>query len=491
LIPSATCPDFPLPATGCTTPFARAGGYDSEATGPNTGSLDVWGVSATIDWRLGDVNLRSITAYRDQEDFSGVDYDGSPMQIAEQLANFKSDQFSQELQLFGDIGERGQWLVGGYFARETSDVLFDAWFLQPMVGPALHLDSALKTRSYAAFTSVTLGLTDDLSVTGGLRYSKDKKKFSDRADFVSNPFLGGAPSSVYADGVVFVPDVGPMPAFLPVGTVKTAERSWDELSPKASIEYRASDDVFLYGSWSRGYKSGSFNGRALTASPGPVAYEPETVTAYELGAKLDLLDNRLRLNLAAFQTDYNDIQVTVLIADGPVVNTPTVNAGKARIRGFEAELAAVPAPGLRIDGSLGYVDAEFRRLNAPTTFPNAEVPFTTDAKFAQTPEWTATLGVQYEVPLGNAGSITLRGDINHRSKIYPNVPNIEMVADGSLTLINARITYLSPNEDWQFAVFGTNLTDEEYKSFGFVAFGIATGYYGPPRQYGVSVTRRF
>src|SRR5690606_32418229 len=102
-------------------------------------------------------------------------------------------------------------------------------------------------------------------------------------------------------------------------------------------------------SMSWGYKSGSFIARALTGSPGPIGYDPEKVLSYEVGAKLDLFDNRVRLNAAVFQMDYKNIQTTVLINDGAVINTPTVNAGKARIRGFEAELIAVLAEGLRLD----------------------------------------------------------------------------------------------------------------------------------------------
>ncbi|MDA5192566.1 TonB-dependent receptor [Govanella unica] len=491
LTPSATCPPFPAPATKCTSPFVSHGGYDSLATGPNVSKLDVWGISGTVDWTSDLVSVKSITAYRHQKDQSGVDYDGSPLRIAEQFTKFDSTQFSQEFQVYGKIGARTDWLVGAYYARETSDILFDAAFLRPAIGPEIQLRSHLKTNNYAAFASVTVGLTEALSITGGLRYSRDKKTFTDRPDFLANPYLDGAPSSVYAAGVIDVPGVGLIPAFLSSGTTLTAHGSWDEFSPKASVEYRALESVFLYASWSRGYKSGSFNGRALTASPGPLPYDPETVTAYELGAKFDFLDNRVRLNMAAFQTDYNNIQVTVLISDGPIVNTPTVNAGKARIRGFEAELQAMPVQNLRIDGSLGYVDAKFLSLNPPSSFPHALLPFNTDASFAQTPEWTANLGVQYDFPLGSIGSLTLRGDLIYRSRIYPNVPNIEAVVEKSLTLLNARATYQSPDENWQLAVYGTNLGNKRYQSFGFVSFGIATGYLAPPRQYGATITRRF
>lgn len=480
------CPGFPGPVTHCTSPYISAKGYDSMGTGPNKGTLDVWGVSATIDWEAGDVNVKSITAYRDQHDVSGLDFDASPLQMSEQQTDIHSDQFSQELQFFGKLGDRVDWLVGLYYSRESSHIIFDANFLQPGIGPSIQLDSRLKTSSYAAFSSVSVKLVDNLSVTGGIRYSKDKKTFRDRPNFLVNPYLGGAPSSAYA-----TPGGFPIPNFLPLDTVITASNNWDNVSPKASVEYQATDDVFLYGAVSWGYKSGSFLARALTGSPGPLQYDPEKVVSYELGAKLDLFDRRVRLNAAVFQMDYKDIQTTVLINDGAVVNTPTVNAGKARIRGFEAEVVAVLAEGLRFDGSLGHVDAEYRKLNAPDTFPNAQIPFGLDAKFAQTPSWTANAGLQYEFALGNNGSLTLRGDMTHRSRIFPNVPNEISVSDNSLTMFNARITYTTADELWQVSAWGTNLTNEFYKTFGFVGFGIASSYYGPPRTYGGTLTRRF
>src|SRR5690606_31465227 len=136
---------------------------------------DVWGVSATIDWEAGDVNVKSITAYRDQHDVSGLDFDASPLQMSEQQTDIHSDQFSQELQFFGKLGDRVDWLVGLYYSRESSHIIFDANFLQPGIGPSIQLDSRLKTSSYAAFSSVSVKLVDNLSVTGGIRYSKDKK----------------------------------------------------------------------------------------------------------------------------------------------------------------------------------------------------------------------------------------------------------------------------------------------------------------------------
>jgi iron complex outermembrane receptor protein len=491
LISSPTCPGASPATTSCGYAFTAADPYDNLATGPNESYLRVWGVSAIAEIRLDPFTIRSITAYRDQRDRQGIDFDSSPLELSEQRVRTSSRQFSQELQFLGKaFGDRLDWLVGLYYSNDESRTQFDAAFLQPGFGPRIALDSTLKSDSYAVFGSATLAITDTLKLTVGARYSRDEKRIAGTADFPFNPFLMGAPSSIFAAGQIPIPG-GSIPAFLPAGTTRQLSRTWEDFAPKASIEWRASSDIFLYASVARGYKSGSFLGRPLTGAAGYSRYEPETVTAYEIGAKLDLLDRRLRINAAVFQSDYDDIQLTVIVPEGVVVNTPTVNAGKARIRGAELEVILVPADGLRLDGSLGYTDAQFRRLNPPADFPNATLPFTTDATFAQTPEWTASAGAQYRLALGDIGSVTLRGDMRYRSRIIFGLPNVADASDPGLTLFNARLTWEAPREDWSIAVFGTNLTKEVYKTFAFGAFGLVTSYYGQPREFGVAVRKRF
>lgn len=489
--PDGVIPPAPSPvATSCSSPVIGTNPYSSQATSFNVSDLDVLGGSANATWDLGALTLRSITAYRTQESTSGADFDGSPLSFSEQIVNIETDTFSQEVQLFGEaFDSRLSWLVGAYYSRESSDTDFTFLVAQPGFGPSINLLTTLETTSYAAFASGTWRLTDRLSATAGVRYSRDERDTEDNANFVSNPYLGGAPSSFYA-----APGPGPFPGvpnFFPFGTIVTGADSWENVSPRLSVEYQASEGAFLYASVAEGYKSGSFNGRPLTGSLAPTAYGPEQVTTYELGWKLDLFDRRLRLNTSVFNTSYDDIQVTILVADGPLVNTPTVNAGQAEVRGVEFELQAAPTEALRLDASVGYVDASFTKLNAPSSFPGAVIPFGTDAEFAQTPEWTASLGAQYSFDLAGNGVLILRGDANYRDHVYFNVPNLDEASQDGFTLFNARATYESPDGAWRLAVFGTNLADETYKTFAFGAFGIVTSYYGAPREWGVSLSRSF
>jgi iron complex outermembrane receptor protein len=493
---TAACPDGAMPpapspvATSCTSPLIGSDPYSSQATSFNVSDLDVLGGSANATWDLGALTLRSITAYRTQESTSGADFDGGPLSFSEQIVNIETDTFSQELQLFGDaFDDRLSWLFGAYYSRESSDTDFTFLVAQPGFGPSINLLTTLDTTSFAAFASGTWRLTDRLSATAGVRYSRDERETEDNANFVSNPFLGGAPSSFYA-----APGPGPFPGipnFFPFGTIVTGEDSWENVSPRLSLEFQASEGAFLYASVAQGYKSGSFNGRPLTGSLAPTAYDPEQVTTYELGWKLDLFDRHLRVNTSMFNTIYDDIQVTILVADGPLVNTPTVNAGEAEVRGFEFELQAAPTDEFRLDASLGYVDAEFTELNAPSSFPGAVIPFGTDAAFAQTPEWTASLGAQYSFDLAGGASFIIRGDANYRDQVYFNVPNLDEASQDGFTLLNARATYESADGAWRLAVFGTNLGEETYKTFAFGAFGIVTSYFGAPREWGVSLSRSF
>lgn len=490
LASSPTCGPPPAPASACTFALTQASPYDNAGTGPNVSFLRVWGISSNLEIKLDPFTIRLISAYRDQRDVQGIDFDGTPLPVSEQIVHSNSTQVSQEIQFLGSgFGDRLQWLAGLYYTRDESRTLFDAQFLRPAFGPVIQLNTRLDSNSYAAFGSATVTLSERLKVTAGIRYTRDERDIRGSADFLANPFLGGAPSSFFAVGRIPIPG-GSIPAFQPLGSTRRVAESWNNFSPKVSLEYQATDTAFFYGSVSRGYKGGSFIGRPLTGSATFTQYDPERVTAYELGAKLDLLDRRLRLNGALFQADYDNIQLTVIVPDGPVVNTPTVNAGTARIRGAELEFVAVPAVGLRLDGSIGYLDADFRQLNAPATFPNAVLPFTTASSFTQTPKWTASAGAQYRLDLGDAGGITLRGDIRHRSSIEYALPNNPLISDPSLTLIGARLTYETEDGRFSVALFGTNLTKEVYKSFGFAGFGLVTSYYGEPRRYGISLRSR-
>ncbi|MEX6725447.1 TonB-dependent receptor [Parapedomonas caeni] len=473
--------------------WLTSGDYETNGTGPARDDADIWGVSATIDWQLSDaVGLKSISAYRDMDTQFGVDMDQTPYPIIDTSNDQKQHQFSQEFQFTGTAFEdRLTWLAGLYYFTEKGrdfatpklmSGLYQALELLPgplvPLGPegpfaggagnpvnaALDLDLAttshIKVTNWAGFAQGTYKVTDTFSLTLGARYTWEKKEYN---------LYSYYPAS---GGVVMPGD--------------TESKSWKEFTPKLGIDYKPNPDMLFYASYSKGFKSGGWNPRPLTpASFG--SYDPEYLTAYEAGFKSQWLDRRLLVNVATFYSRYKDLQLSTNTTDSTgnillVVN----NAGKTDLWGFEAEIMARPAAGLDLSASIGYLDNEYKDLDAG-------VPWSLDNKLPDAPKWTINLAAQYAFELGDMGALTVRGDAAYKSKSWKDPSNYALIAQPSYWLLNARMTWDSPDSLWSVSVFGTNLTDKYYRTAGTVveAFGFAEATIGRPREWGLSVKRSF
>jgi len=469
--------------------------YTTYGTGPNRNLLDAWGTSLTIEHEFPNVTLKSITAYRETDGSFGRDGDGSPLPIVHTNQDQQGDNFSQELQLTGlAVDNRLTWLLGAFYFEETgidkNDVrlvsgLYDALEGLPAalicLGPggtppcaggagnpvnaALDLDfdiyNKIEITSYAFFTHLTYDFSERLSLSGGIRYTYEKKDYTLDHKRVNS-------------GVAIVPRT-------------TVNNDWSEVSPKISLDFQWLENVLAYASISRGFKSGGFNGRPTVASE-VESYDPEFVTTYELGIKSELFDHRLRLNGAVFFNDYEDIQVSSVSADSTGNLVLVVdNVASADVSGFELELLARPIPELEISGSLGYIDAEYTDVGSATEISKS-------SKFVKTPKWNSSLGVQYSLSVGAEGMIRLRADLSYTDKVYQDPQNTESIAQDSFTLTNLRASYEQTSQRWELAAFVTNATDEEYIIAGLQAlasFGTAEAVYGPPREYGITFRKWF
>ncbi len=478
----------------------------SYSTGPHRADGDVWGTSLTVNWVLDGFTLKSISAYRNIDFKHAVDADGTPLNFLQRSTHQKQDQFTEEIQLSGlAVADRLNWLIGGLFLTESSNdeslalvwgEIFEALEAAPgpIYAPPGFPNSLcnpgppppgmpcfggagnpanlaffegegdftlmdLETSSYAVFGEATFAVTGKLSATAGLRYTYEEKKF----DFFRE-YAHGAP-----DTVVF------------------NERSWDAFSPRFSLAYQATDDVLLYTSVARGFKSGGFNGRPQQREALD-PYDPETLWAYEVGLKADWA-RRYRLNSAFFYNDYADIQFSASLVDddGNAVFV-LQNAGKAKAWGGEIEVVARPWRNWLWTASLGYIDNKYTELN--DVDPNG---VTLDSKFPKTPKWTFIFSPQYTFAAADAGKVTLRADYSYRSKIYNDISNSPVVTQEAYDLLHARLSFVPVSERWEIALFGTNLTDEEYLDHGiFIAsLGPAIGVAGRPREWGLSTKFRF
>ncbi len=492
---------FPLYDERWLTPNRR----DSFSNGVPSIDGDVFGVSLRWAWASDDLTVSSITALRTTEYSTVGEGDGAPVLLAERTLQLDHEQWSQEFQLTGSAADdRLTWVAGGiYFEerpKEDSNIfvfgdLFAALeqapgpiFAPPGVpdflcspgppppglpcfgGPGNPLNFAffvgdtgvfqsldLETVSYAFFGEGTYDLSDRLSATFGLRYTRDDKEFT---------YLAQQP-------------------FMPPQNLFNADE-WDAWTPRFSLAFQAKPELLLYLSASRGFKSGGFNGRPQQR-PALDPFEPETVWTYEVGFKSGSYGPGLTLNGAAFFSDYRDIQFAASLDVGGVPVFVTQNAGSAEILGFELEAVAQTAAGLTFSGALGYNDNEFTELD-----PGVPAGLNQDGVLPKTPEWTLNASLQYAFEAGVLGDVIARADWNYRDEVFNDVANTPTLAQEAYDLLNARIL-MAPSENWEVSLFGTNLTDETYLETGFFtgAFGPSIGVPARPREWGVSARWSF
>jgi iron complex outermembrane receptor protein len=503
---SATAAD-PLGANG--TPLARTQG-DSES------HYSGWGLSANMNWELSDtVALVSITGYREFHTSFFVSAGLSPATINFGENRLTNWSFSQELRLNADITDTLFATVGAYYFEQSSnydtaqDIRYTAnnplQFIQP--GPT---DAEAK----AAFVNLAWEPITDLNITAGLRYTDEsKEQLYERLNYdgTINRFLD--PVGAFYGAGFSGPDVGDYDAdgntteVVGALTGQIASYAADRVDYRVSVDYRIIPELMVYGSVATGFKGGGSNPRPFNADQ-LIPFAPETLTAYELGFKSDLFDRRLRLNVSAFYNDFQDIQISVNVC--PTGNALTerpcaarLNAGDAKVKGFELEMSAEPVDGLSLDGSLSYLDFRYvadsliPSAAAPPVGTNAGGVLPSDP--ANVPAWKASLGVQYRAELGSAGSITPRLDFYYQDDQFTNasinagVRTLNFIP--SFTTLNGRITWRNADEDLQIALEVTNITDEYYFYSSFDQRGAGSGFRigqpARPREWALTVRKDF
>jgi len=472
-------------------------------------SNEIYGFSGTVSLDVGDATVRSITAYRNLDALSTSDPDGTGFRLYDQRSPTKQNQFSQELQLTGTaFGDRLDYLVGGYYFRERVEQTLFLCFAAITPVPTApgnacntwNQGNDQRTESYALFGQARLALTDALSVTLGGRYTiEDKTNVSNQA-FDFRP-AGASPFAVLGFGLpipigarLLFP-IFPNPFLFPNSTGR-GEVDFEKFTPKVGFEYKPNDDVLIFGSYAKGFRSGGFNGRLIAPQPSIPTYEPDTNDAFELGFKSDL-GRTVRFNAAAFYSKYKGIQQTI---SDPSVQFRVANAGEARLYGFEAELTAVPTDALRVSAAIGYTNSEFQdvppsvcpRDNFGAVVPGGRCPIDGNSlPFA--PEWTLNVGAEYAVPVGDY-RVTPRIDYRYQARTFFTAFNLPLEQQEGYGLLSARVTLTDPDERFSVSLFADNLTDEEYYTFGQNALGaqgVAYNYLGRPREYGVTASLRF
>ncbi|MGX7895997.1 TonB-dependent receptor [Tsuneonella sp. HG222] len=434
-----------------------------------------WGVSNTLEARLSDVlSLTSISAYRFSSGRNNWDGDAAPESQFANINTFDHEQFTQELRLSAQLGDFFYATIGGYYYDASSHV--GGRINVEVVGLDFAYNDPFEQTSKSAFIHAVVHPTERLNITGGLRYTAEDKTYT----FTRYSAIPGIPTN---------------PAVAPLDGV-TRSFSGDQWDYRVAVDYEIVDDIRPYAQLSSGFKGGGINPRPFFESQA-VVFQPETVVSYEVGIKTMLFDRRVRLNAAAYHTDYKDYQAQLLFC--PAISPPglgnlcaaTQNVADAEIEGVELEGDIRPFAGFAIDGSVSYVDFRFTR-----TDPASFLTTATEPQFS--PKWKYAIGAQYEVDLADAGSVTPRLDWTYRSSMESNaingVPGFTMGHVDSVGLLNGRITYRTADDVWEAALAVTNITDEFYYTNKYdreAAFGNVFGQPGRPREWQVSLKRKF
>jgi iron complex outermembrane receptor protein len=505
----------------------RSGGSDELEAGSNmasTSDFDVWGAGSVLEIELApDVTLKSITAWRKQENSIAQDIDATEATVAE-MWNDKptwTHQVSQELLLTGTSYEgRLKWTGGLFYMREKgresqitrnlpgADILAPGLKLELVgalfsgTGPLNRYNRReIENLSYAAYGQVTMNLLDPLDLTLGLRRTHERKAANIlvRCEFPStrdHPWCYDAANPRY---------VGPEGI---LAEVDSGER-WGVWSPMVNLSYRVTDDVMVYATWSRGFKSGGYNARDLDDPIINRTFEPENLISYEAGMKSTWFDDRLVFNMAAYVNKFENIQVSASTtnATGQGVVTPTRNAAKATMQGLEFEVTALPTAGLTLQAMLGLAHSEYDE------FQWAEYPRTPgdcggDAispaglclrdysswSVLWNAGWNYNLSAQYVFPVGSQGEILARLDWWARGREYQGVRNSRANLHGKHGRMNARLAWLLADGKTEIALWGKNLFDRRYRIMSgdlVKELGIASYYYAIGRTYGLEISREF
>jgi iron complex outermembrane receptor protein len=472
--------------------FFRTGNIDTTyATGSNFSDVRTWGASATADWQLSDsLALKSITAYRRLESKFGTDVAGTPTDMLDTSFTMDQKQVSEELQLTANtFHDRLKSVVGAYYFTEQGGLLDTVTFAEGLL--QVYGPNSFKNDAWALFTHNNFAITDRLGATFGVRYTAETKYFtggqSDLNNF-ANGFLG-------IPAVVFPNPANPELLF-PIGQNK---RDFNNTSVRAGLEYKLAPDVLTYASFAQGYKSGGWTTRlavpvAISVGAGapidpnkPPRFNPEKADTYEVGVKSEVLDHRLRLNGAAFWTNYTDMQI--IAAPSFTFGPPWFfNAGQARIRGFELESNARLTSHFEANASVGFLDGRYTKLGAVALAGGLN----THDMLMNMPRWTASLGGTYTVQLPHDSDAGVHFDYSFKDRMARDSFNTPELIAGSFGIFNTSVFYGPDSGHWQLVLGVENLTDKRYLVTGNNnnSVGVISGTYSAPREWYLTVRFR-
>jgi iron complex outermembrane recepter protein len=476
-----------LDAKGKTASAGNAFFDGASIVGPDGSGVDhkldrkVRGNALKVSWDINeDLTLTSITSYRELKSAISEDNDGTEYLVLNIRSFMDNEEYSQEFRLNGS-SDKLDWFVGLSAYRADVDGQVNDSFGAIFTGAPFDETAIVhgQTESYALFGDAIYALNDTTNITFGLRASYDTK-----SQEIKNPqafgLLFASPNQLLgADG-------NPDPS------LAKSRENWDDISPRLVVDHQINEDVMVFAGVSQGFKSGGFNSFP-TVDPGtgfvPFGstdpFDEEKITNYEAGFKSTLMEGRLRLNGSAYYYDFEDLQF--LVTNGSTVSAQ--NAGSATGKGIDLETMFLITENLSISANLGWLDSEY---GDDVIDSDGSVIVSDGQDLANAPSFSGNVGVDYLLPLGDMGE--LRTHLNYAytgDQTHNGSDTAEIYKEDGYGLLSARISWMSSDEQWEVAAWGTNLTNEDtIESFGGVTddFGFVSVRRGEPRMYGVELS---
>lgn len=449
-----------------------------------------WGVAGNVSYDLSDnVNLVYIGSYRAYVSKFGQDQDATPVPVAQLDNELRHHAFSSEVRLnFNAADHLLEGTVGAYYLDQkgTYTARVDLNYVNPVID-FLHGPDATPSTTKALFGTLTVNPTDALSITGGIRYTKDRKDYT---YFRRNPdgTLPNGFNCFVLNGPTSEPNCLLAGIYDVTGTFKG--NRWDY---RGVINYRFSDAFLAYASISTGFKGGGVNPRPFVADQ-KLPFKPETLTTYEVGFKSDFFDRRVRVNGAAFLNKYKDIVLSKLVCPESSLPFPCLrpdNIGAADVKGLELEASVYPVAGLSFDGSVSYLHFKYTSPATGGILNGSAIPATGITPY--TPTINYSIGAQYDYET-DIGTFSARFDGFYQGKLYTTAENTIWSKIPGRFLANGRLTWATRDDDWKISLEVKNIFDKYYftsVSDASSSLGIVSGVPGLPRTWLASVERRF
>lgn len=456
---------------------------------PNKADMNTYRGTLTMNLRdtpIGDIT--SITGYKKFDLLTFTDQDATPIHLLHSLRDTKGWQFSQEIRDSVDITDAVNVIFGGFYLKDHYHHYQGSTFYFSAPGLLQNNDQDQDNSSISAFAQSYIDITDRLRAQAGIRYTHEKTSM--RASTITSINMSGV-TDFFGTGNVVLATVAP----------PRDSNSWNNVGWKLGLDYKITDETLVYGYWARGFKSGGYAGRiGIPQDLGP--YGPEKVDTFEIGFKTDLLDRHLRINAAAFYTNYRDMQLAQIYFDRinglDVQGNTIINAAKSHIKGFEADVTALPFEGFTLTGSVSYLDAKYEDfpyidpLSISPANPQGVITNLKGQRLQNAPKWAASATATYIFDVAGGSSKASLSYSYVGKKYLTAIVNVPRSTIQPTHIVDGNVEWTPDGSRFTFGAWVRNLFDNRYMAAAFDSPGFG-GFvsYMPPREYGVTAKVTF